>query len=587
MLAFERCMYLADHVTGRRTALIQLLPSQNLIIRIWQQDQQNQPVYFAAPLFLTICISSCFSSSAAYSTIQSAVNTTPIKTRLLLIMALTILPKEVLEDIVEYSLPEGFDSLMLTCRLFRGLCIPFVEEHNKLRQKYQKFRYRELEDPGPGRTPRRAWDIEEDDPLRPVRTAFDLIKRIAIDPKLAHYIEEVDLVRDSWPVRARLRQIVPEVHLGGSLVTLFASSPYFRKAGLDWKEYYATIKEDLNRPNDYSQHAAVFLLTLLPNLKALVLPRMWKPQDATNKLLDIITYEANKSHLLPYAPSLARLKRFGSPRRWEEGLDLETSSHFIALPQIERFHGAGFARLSGGQIKNPSYGPHIHLGKMLRAIKLSRCCLDDVDITYLLKHTPCLKSLFYTHSTQTPDSRQSWDICKFVSATEREVGSHLVELSVSIGDMASTITPGRVSMRGFHALRKLQLPLEIAMCVTGCEISPSAVLPVGDSMLDEGPFLSDLVSTSVAELVLEANANSTIRKTLFDIHKQSAFEGLFRQFTKHKESKMPNLRRIQLSQLGAAYKSYKDQCNTLLVDTEKEGVLLDLVFSTAEIEWEE
>lgn len=68
---------------------------------------------------------------------------------------------------------------------------------------------------------------------------------------------------------------------------LLAESPDLAEAGLDWKEYYTEIKEDLEAYR-YSQYAATFLLTLLPNVETLTLPKCWKPLEATDKLLDVV-----------------------------------------------------------------------------------------------------------------------------------------------------------------------------------------------------------------------------------------------------------------------------------------------------------
>lgn len=78
---------------------------------------------------------------------------------------LTGLPTELLDKIISHVLPEGFENLALTCRTIYELCIPFIERHNHLRSQFHKFRYMEfLRDPS----------------LEPIRTASDLITRIAI-----------------------------------------------------------------------------------------------------------------------------------------------------------------------------------------------------------------------------------------------------------------------------------------------------------------------------------------------------------------------------------------------------------------------
>lgn len=91
-------------------------------------------------------------------------------------MALTRLPTELLDDIISYVLPEGFESLALTCQKTFALCTPFVEHHNKLRSHFQDFTYYN----------------RLDDPSYTIKTAFDLITRIAVEPVVARYFRHAD-----------------------------------------------------------------------------------------------------------------------------------------------------------------------------------------------------------------------------------------------------------------------------------------------------------------------------------------------------------------------------------------------------------
>jgi hypothetical protein len=91
-------------------------------------------------------------------------------------MALIRLPTELLDDIITYVLPEGFESLALTCKKTFALCTPFVEHHNKLRSQFQHFTYYQT--------------LHEPDYI--IKTAFDLITRIAIEPVVARYIQHAD-----------------------------------------------------------------------------------------------------------------------------------------------------------------------------------------------------------------------------------------------------------------------------------------------------------------------------------------------------------------------------------------------------------
>ncbi len=81
--------------------------------------------------------------------------------------------------------------------------------------------------------------------------------------------------------------MLADVECGGAVVRLLADSRDLAEAGLDWEEYNAKIEEDLEY-HRYSQYAAAFLLTLLPNVETLTLPKCWKPNEATDKLINVV-----------------------------------------------------------------------------------------------------------------------------------------------------------------------------------------------------------------------------------------------------------------------------------------------------------
>ncbi|KAL8703949.1 MAG: hypothetical protein Q9201_002872 [Fulgogasparrea decipioides] len=110
------------------------------------------------------------------------------------------------------------------------------------------------------------------DPVNTIRTAFDVITAVAVEPVVARYIRHVDFAKDSYFTRGRPRELLTDVHCDGAVLRLLADSPYLKQAGLDWQKFYAHIEEDLQAVR-YSQHAASFLMTLLPNAETLTLPK--------------------------------------------------------------------------------------------------------------------------------------------------------------------------------------------------------------------------------------------------------------------------------------------------------------------------
>lgn len=315
-------------------------------------------------------------------------------------MALTRLPTELLETIITHVLPEGFESLAVTCGRIYALCIPFIKSHNALRSRFRHFTY--YKNPG--------------DPSPTIAAASDLIKRIAVEPVVARYIRYADLKRDSPCSHMIPCGFVRDTDCLHYVTRLFAESPYLEQAGLDWKEYLAKIEEELNvdRIPRYSQHAAAFLLTLLPNVHRLILPQFWEPLGATDRLLDAVVRKAKQSHSRFDRPSLAQITRFEPyvSQVPQDHFDLGWARPFLALPRLRSFHGPSCVLMDANHTsivpKDPNYG----FGETLESVSFVTCCLDDVGIAHFLKNTKRLKTLRYSHSRKYNFNPRCWDICK-------------------------------------------------------------------------------------------------------------------------------------------------------------------------------
>lgn len=458
-------------------------------------------------------------------------------------MMLTQLPVELLDKIVKRTLPEGFESMALTCKRIYERCTPFMDRHRELRSRFQTFEYY----------------------LRPrgsyvnLISACDMITLIAAEPEVAPYIRTATFQIDSQSLTRQLLQnrgqpkSVPSIEDGGPVVELFANSTYLKEANLDWKEYYTTFEEDV-RESRYSQHGAAFLLTLLPNIEKLIIPRSWKPNDATDKLLDAVVNKAKLSK-----SSLAAVTRFegGEMLNPSDRFDLRWASPFLALPKMRSFRGPSCLALEGipGSV---AFGDLNYIAEALQAAHLVSCCIDDFGIADFLKHTPSLKTLRYWHSTKNAAPNQDWDICKFVEAVERETGRHLVQLSVTIREFHGSIVPGKASILGFQRLQTLEIPLELVMC----NIAAAA----GDTTNPSEPFV-DLIPSSVAQLSLVSKGID---------HHEEALDALFRHLHSRHDSRLSALQEIHISCPYEADDSYKEQCDKVVKEGNDKGVVVHL-----------
>ena len=476
-------------------------------------------------------------------------------------MALTDLPPELLEPIIGYAIPEGFESFALSCKAIYTLCKQFIVRHNRLRAQFTNFNFIDM--PGP-------------DP-RNIMTAFDLIARIAMEPVVARYIRNAyfDVDSRSTHKRSLLRQPsltedVEDAYYGGAVARLIADSPYLKQAGLEWEEYWFRMKEELtgsDRPselNHYSQHAAAFLLTLLPNVKKIRLPRRWRAIRASNRLVNAIVSKVKQPRFADNRPSLRLLNQCHFPL---SGPAMDSSTCFLALPYVQSFTSAHSVAI--GAMALPSH----RLGDALETVRLDDCDIDAAAIADFLKHTPYLKKLHYSHTTSgtltcsdapvapRATTYRNWDICEFVTAIECKAGLHLEELSVSIRELRGYIFPGKVDMRGFWRLRYLRLPLEIAHCNIDAATSASY-----DDFDDDTPLICELVPPSVQTLSWQSDGKAIQSCTLNNIFYCFA--------STVKSGVFPSLKEIYIDCPKSAHEVYKAECEMLPAEAEKVGVVL-------------
>ena len=470
-------------------------------------------------------------------------------------MALTRLPPELLEPIIKLSIPESFDSLTVTCKKIYMICAPFIQEYNALRSRFRNFAYHDSSPASPT-----------------IMSASTLIKRIAVEPIAARYIRHADFRHDS-----PRRHLLPPNFLADSdcredVIRLVADSPYLKQAGLGWKEYLDWIEEAFNPRSSYdgipqySQYAAAFLLTLLPNVESLILPRYWESLGATNRLIDSVIYGSRQASSFHNSPSLAQVVSSSlccssGPREY---FDLNLASPFLALPHIRHFNGRSCVAMDS--LKNiPSKAPGYRFGETLESITLTSSWVDTAGMTRLLSNAKRLKSFRYEHSTKSV-GRQYWDVGEFIAAIERQVGTHLTELSVSLGDTLHGTPPCKISFRGFPCLRQLEFPLEVVMCnlpLIATQGSLNDRLEADSDTL----LLGDLVPASVSILSFLSNG--------WDSYKE-ALDVIIRDFAAKKGTTLPNLKETFLmcpNRMGVAFKNHYAK---LLAGAPRTGVKLHL-----------
>ncbi|CAO1601127.1 hypothetical protein XANCAGTX0491_004791 [Xanthoria calcicola] len=493
-------------------------------------------------------------------------------------MALVCLPNELLETVITNVLPEGFESLATTCKRLYLLCSPFIKPYNILRHSWKRFIYHE----------------EPEDLPASIGSAYDLITRIALEPHVARYIQHADLAFDSLLRRRWSAQYNPEVHRSDAVNRLFAESRYLKQAGLDWRDYHAKIEEDHQAVLRYSQHAAAFLLTLLPNVKSLILPKRWKPSEATEKLIDTVVQKNEHSqHVRCTGLSLPMLTdlEFSASLDPKTECKLDWARPFLALPCMRSFYGPSCVAVNNSNF-TASKSPPSSFATTLNAVHFVSCCIDEISIAKFLSHATQLRTFRYSHTTKGNDSYQGWNLCGFLMSIQDTTGTHLEGLSVTIRELRGSISPGKACLRGFKRLRKLELPLEVAVCnINSATTSTTATTPPESletynssthhhTKLDNQPSISDVVPSSVSELSLVSSGTEDHANPL---------KIMFQGFASRKALLCPALQKMFLTCEATADLAYKGQCDKVREETEQAGVVLDLRpwLSFATIAWVE
>ena len=172
-------------------------------------------------------------------------------------MSLLQLPNELIQEIIKQILPDGFESLALTCKELHSICKPFIPYHNSLCKEFGHFTYRKRSN--------RSFKI---------RSSIEFLLRIAVEPVVALYVREADLQADGLFKHRGSHEHVAEDRWD-ALYRLLENSQHIQEANLSCEIFYGQIEADYEE-GCYSQLAAAFLLTLLPNTRCLTLPTKYK-----------------------------------------------------------------------------------------------------------------------------------------------------------------------------------------------------------------------------------------------------------------------------------------------------------------------
>lgn len=309
-------------------------------------------------------------------------------------MSLMGLPPELLCQIIRETIPIDYESFVLSCRTIYEIGREFLEKHNRLRRRFRRFQY--------------------DDSLQ---CSLQLLWTIARDPIIAEYIQSANFLDDVSPEKLQLKGLKEwDFFLGdGNAVQLikdvFKQSQLPQHVNSDPHEWLKRIATG-NTIGALSILATTVILSLLPNLEALVLPKQWAnftpaigntPEDekvALWKAWDWIVQEANVKDNRPRALSkVTRMSLFHAARD-DRPLGLSILSPFLILPSLREFRASNCLANRAWLVGKPFSWRYPSYISNLEKVEFAWCCMDAAELSNFLVHTPRLRSFKLSYASK-------------------------------------------------------------------------------------------------------------------------------------------------------------------------------------------
>ncbi|KAI1658284.1 hypothetical protein F4813DRAFT_357943 [Daldinia decipiens] len=379
-------------------------------------------------------------------------------------MLLVDFPPEILHQVIQESMPEGFEKLMLTCRYVYECGRSLIDTHASYIRENRYLNFEGILDYVPIVT----W-----------------IYSVANNPVVARYVWHVDFCQ-----RRRGPDVVyPRKRLTGNplamkrLRAFIMESPYLRRAGVDleeWARFMLSKVEvlDTEGRDKYLVFMGTFVLTLLPNLKSLMLsPPLsyrhamelpatspWNDEyySQARSVMETISRRIEEN---PEGASLGQLAQvwIRDLENNNEKMDLRALLSFFTTPDPKSLSLTNCEDYGGGPLTLGYHRHSLDMSLGLRKLVLEHTYVDSGSISHLLSRMPSLESFRFSYVSKN-NSRPAldrWDAAAFIAAIGKNVGHHLEELIVTLEYLDGHVTNGVTSMKEFTSLKRLDLDVRV------------------------------------------------------------------------------------------------------------------------------
>ncbi|OTA52582.1 hypothetical protein K449DRAFT_440608 [Hypoxylon sp. EC38] len=370
-------------------------------------------------------------------------------------MSLLDLPPELLRLVIEESMPEGFQSLLLSCRPIYECGKPLIALHHTRKQSWRRLRFNRKLDYMP---------------------TFSWLLKVADEPVLPRYIQEADLDSGQTHYPQQFDTLQWDDGAMDRIKEFIEDSPYLRKAeGVDPKTWAVDILfKNVDSFERYWALMMALFLTLLPNVKTLFLPAnldyfIEPPETGTQDLdfheevwnvMETIRQTAQENLEDASLGKLTDLNVLGSSMPDAE-FNLRALSSFLIMPNLTTLSLDNCVATIDEPIGLGYRWHYPDINSGLRHINFNHACMDSDSVSQLLSHTPRLVSFAYSHASKSEYLQLDWDAGAFIATVGKYVGSHLEVLNITLKGHRGEIITGVTSMKEFTKLSSLTIETRV------------------------------------------------------------------------------------------------------------------------------
>jgi hypothetical protein len=451
-------------------------------------------------------------------------------------MGLLDLPPEILDLIIDITVPSGLESFVLSCKAVFERAKSQIAHHNEL-----KRRWGHTSNAGIGYARR-------GDTLK-------ILHEIAQEPIIAEYIESLSLWDRRHDHELDASLIDNDFREDGTAMRrikdLLQNAEYYAMADRD--EWWQQIQEEDAVGEDAhidKLYATVALLALLPNLKVLQLPDRWhevRKGEAAESLVpaveSLVTMSNSSRRRLSPLSSLSTILPFV-----EEGYDvragLQCLQPFMCLHSIRNLYAVSCIAVEDDWGNVPFEWPNPIVKSPLTRIELASCCMDAGGLSILVKNTPSLTVFRYSHQTKWDGIEHDWNPGEFLEVLANYCGDRLLDLAITIDELHGEVVNGLSSFMRFTKLEKLEVDVSV-FCgpplESGQRLGRFAHIPDGATPWTyiDIPCMGDMLPESIRELHVNTDYPAPSKQALL---------ALFKNIKTRREDKLLQLEKTVIRQ---------------------------------------